>query len=591
MTWINALPLAELAAQGTALVRHAGQQILLLHSERGVFACANRCPHEGYPLSEGSLADGCVLTCNWHNWKFDLVSGATLVGGDQLRRYPVRLEAGHVWLDVAPPDPEQRRRAALAGVEKALEDTDQQRLVRETARLVHIGADPADAVAVGVAWLAERLEFGTTHAIAGAPDWLLLSEQPGIGRAQRIAAVGEILGHMADDARTGRRFPFPPGETAWNEMVFLAAIEAEDAPGACAMLRGALAAHSTVADLLPALATAALSHYADFGHSLIYAVKTADLAGRLGQVSAEPLLLMLARSLVYAAREDLLPEFRDYRTHLVAWGERCEPCPPLDAAALRRTTAKSAMATVAAWGARHPPEAIFPVLVESAAWILLHVDDRLLVSVDAKLADNINWLDFTHMLTFAEAACTAVRLRPALWPAVLLQLACFIGRNAGYVDAGLDTASYAVADIGGFIAERRNALFDHGRDRFIISVHLIKTLQAAAALMATLPVQAPLLAAAMNRFLDAPMKGRHVLRTARQMWDLVEIRVTNSRVLRCPAAIPSPGSNGGGSAAVHSIVMDLRFTAMPSQRVPTRRSRRRRSAVISFAECSSARAR
>jgi hypothetical protein len=48
-------------------------------------------------------------------------------------------------------------------------------------------------------------------------------------------------------------------------------------------LRGALAAHNTVADLLPTLVTAALSHYADFGHSLIYAVKTAELAERLGQ--------------------------------------------------------------------------------------------------------------------------------------------------------------------------------------------------------------------------------------------------------------------------------------------------------------------
>lgn len=180
------------------------------------------------------------------------------------------------------------------------------------------------------------------------------------------------------------------------------------------------------------------------------------------------------------------------------------------------------MATVAAWGARHPPEAVFAVLVESAAWILLHVDERLLVSVEAKLADNINWLDFTHMLTFAEAAGTAVHLRPALWPAVLLQLACFVGRNAGYVDADLDTLGYAVVDIASFIDERRNALFDHGRDRFIISVHLIKTLMATATLIVALPAQAPVIAASLNRFLTAPMKGRHVLRTARQMWDLVE---------------------------------------------------------------------
>ncbi|MFL5239337.1 MAG: Rieske (2Fe-2S) protein, partial [Rhizomicrobium sp.] len=31
-----------------------------------MFAIANRCPHEGYPLSEGTLSPGCLLTCNWH---------------------------------------------------------------------------------------------------------------------------------------------------------------------------------------------------------------------------------------------------------------------------------------------------------------------------------------------------------------------------------------------------------------------------------------------------------------------------------------------------------------------------------------------
>jgi nitrite reductase/ring-hydroxylating ferredoxin subunit len=522
MAWFDALPLDELAAKGKTVVRHEGRQILLLHTERGVFACANRCPHEGYPLSEGSLADGCVLTCNWHNWKFDLTSGATLVGGDQLPRYPVRLENGRVWLDVSPPDPELRRQAALRGIAKALEDGDQQRLVRETARLVRLGADPAEAVAIAVSWVAERLEFGTTHAIAGAPDWLHLSSQPGIGDIQRIAAVGEILCHIADDARAGRCFPLPQGEAPWNEAAFLAAIEDEDEPAACALLRGALATVGELTDLLPTLLKAALSHYADFGHALIYTVKTFSMAERLRRAAAEPLLLMLARSLVYATREDLLPEFRDYRARLAGWGEPCDACPALDAAALRRTPPKSAMALVAAWGSRHPPEAIFAVLVESAAWILLHVDERRLVDVEAKLADNIGWLDFTHMLTFAEAAVTAMRRVPALWPAVLLQLACFIGRNAGYVDAGLDARDYAVADIAAFIAERRNALFDHGRDRFIISVHLTKTLLAGATLMEILPAQAPLLAASLNRFLTAPMKGRHVLRTARQMWDLVE---------------------------------------------------------------------
>src|SRR5262249_48271740 len=34
-----------------------------------VHALDDRCPHQGYPLSQGCVKDG-VLTCEWHNWKF-----------------------------------------------------------------------------------------------------------------------------------------------------------------------------------------------------------------------------------------------------------------------------------------------------------------------------------------------------------------------------------------------------------------------------------------------------------------------------------------------------------------------------------------
>ena len=201
---------------------------------------------------------------------------------------------------------------------------------------------------------------------------------------------------------------------------------------------------------------------------------------------------MLVRSLVYATREDLLPEFRDYHARLAGWGRAMrQPAPHSKLPRCVGTIAEIGDGCRSPhWGTRYPPEAIFAVLVEAAAWILLHVDERLLASVDAALADNIGWLDFTHMLTFADAAVTATRRLPALWPAALLQLACFIGRNAGYVDPGLDDAAYAVADIAAVHRRtQKRGLFDHGRDRFIISVHLTKTLLATATLMESLPAQ------------------------------------------------------------------------------------------------------
>src|SRR5262249_2177355 len=98
----------------------------------------------------------------------------------------------------------------------------------------------------------------------------------------------------------------------------------------------------------------------------------------------------------------------------------------------------------------------------------------------------------------------------------------FIGRNAGYVDAGLDTTQWQVRDPDAFVAAATKGLFDHGRDRFIISVHLTKTLLAGDSLMRWDSTLAPTLAAALNPVLHAAIKGRHVLRTARQMRELVE---------------------------------------------------------------------
>jgi hypothetical protein len=140
MTWIDALPLAELVAKGKALVRHAGQRSC---------SCIASAARSRAPTAVHTRAIRCAKV----RWLMAACLPAIGTNGNSIWRPVQRSSAG-------------RRQAALAGIARALEGTDQQRLARETARLVHIGGDPADAVAVAVAWLAERLEFGTTHAIA-----------------------------------------------------------------------------------------------------------------------------------------------------------------------------------------------------------------------------------------------------------------------------------------------------------------------------------------------------------------------------------------------------------------------------------------
>ena len=126
----------ELEAKQRMLVRVDGKQIALFGTDSGVFACNNRCPHEGYPLIEGSLADDCVLTCNWHNWKFDLNDGGNLTGGDHLRCYPVELRDGGIWLDLADAPAEQRIETATAAIGHQRHDTPDRHAAERAKRLL-----------------------------------------------------------------------------------------------------------------------------------------------------------------------------------------------------------------------------------------------------------------------------------------------------------------------------------------------------------------------------------------------------------------------------------------------------------------------
>ena len=102
-TWKLVTTLSELDDGGCRVFRVSGKQIALFSRAARIYACNNRCPHEGFPLSEGDLGDDRVLTCNWHNWKFNLESGENLYGGDRLRVYSVEIRGDEVWIDLAEP--------------------------------------------------------------------------------------------------------------------------------------------------------------------------------------------------------------------------------------------------------------------------------------------------------------------------------------------------------------------------------------------------------------------------------------------------------------------------------------------------------
>lgn len=81
--------------------------VLLAHTEAGVVAVEDRCPHMAAPLSIGAL-EGCVVACPLHEGRFDLCSGdpvqmPTTGGLDPDGRYhPVWTPAGKPAKDDVP---------------------------------------------------------------------------------------------------------------------------------------------------------------------------------------------------------------------------------------------------------------------------------------------------------------------------------------------------------------------------------------------------------------------------------------------------------------------------------------------------------
>ncbi|MGB1311966.1 MAG: Rieske (2Fe-2S) protein, partial [Leucothrix sp.] len=322
--WLFAKPLAELKENKVTMARVSGKQIAIFDTPAGLRACDNRCPHEGYPLSEGTISDDCTLTCNWHNWKFNLENGDNHFGGDRLRTYPVEVRDDEVWVELSDPPYDARYATIVNSLREAFDDHAYDRIAREVARLQQLGADPLDALRLAIEWSWQKMEFGWTHAFAGMADWLMVyAENPEDAELQLVCLV-ESIGHLSFDVLREADYPYTEEAQRYGETGFLAAVEQEDQPTALSMLRGGLRDGLQFSDFERGLTRAALAHYNDFGHSLIYVTKVGYLIETLGLAVAEPLLLSFVRGMIFASREDKIPEFRQYQKTLDTWTKQAK---------------------------------------------------------------------------------------------------------------------------------------------------------------------------------------------------------------------------------------------------------------------------
>ena len=106
--WQRVLDLEELAS-GRVRTVNVGQHSLAVSCVQGSYgALANRCPHQGGPLGEGSIEDG-WLRCPWHGYDYDPLTGKPPEGfSDAVQCYDTEVRADGVY--VLLPEPKERVR-------------------------------------------------------------------------------------------------------------------------------------------------------------------------------------------------------------------------------------------------------------------------------------------------------------------------------------------------------------------------------------------------------------------------------------------------------------------------------------------------
>jgi len=98
--WIRIASI-EQCPPGNACEFVVADRIIALFNVDGEFhALDGVCPHQAGPLGKGKLV-GCIVTCPWHGWQFDVQTGQHQTSESLLHpRFPVRVEGESVLVDV-----------------------------------------------------------------------------------------------------------------------------------------------------------------------------------------------------------------------------------------------------------------------------------------------------------------------------------------------------------------------------------------------------------------------------------------------------------------------------------------------------------
>ena len=297
--------LDELRARGCLTGKAGSQPICVFWSDGDAYALDDRCPHMGFPLHRGTVESG-LVTCHWHNARFDLRSGGTFdPWADDVRAYPVEIDGDTVTVVVAPePD---RTEYLTHRLEEGLEQGITLVTAKAVLGLLAAGVDTAEIVRAGVA-------FGTRYRQAGWGAGLtvltaMANVLPHLDEADHALALVQGLAFVSRDTR-GRapRFPLLPLRGAVPEAQLTSwyrrFIETRSADAAERTLASAITAHDATGVAHTMFAAVTDHVFIDGGHTVDFTNKAFEVLDHLGPDAAAEVLPTLVAQTAAASRSE-----------------------------------------------------------------------------------------------------------------------------------------------------------------------------------------------------------------------------------------------------------------------------------------------
>ena len=99
--YVKVAALADIPVNSSKLVEVNRVRVAIFNLDGAILAIEDVCTHDGGPLVEGTIVNGCQVQCPRHGARLDIRTGAALSfpAFEPTNTYAVQLRDGEIWIE------------------------------------------------------------------------------------------------------------------------------------------------------------------------------------------------------------------------------------------------------------------------------------------------------------------------------------------------------------------------------------------------------------------------------------------------------------------------------------------------------------